>query len=116
MGEKLQRNCLIENIRENDMTYLPIGSIVQLENGTAKLMITTRFALYNDNGNIGYFDYAGCLYPSGLTDNQGFFFNHENIKQVWFEGYIDDSEREAQDFFKKEAGHIKYPKLSIDKY
>ncbi|WP_414603603.1 DUF4176 domain-containing protein [Streptococcus equi] len=45
MGEKLQRNCLIENIRENDMTYLPIGSIVQLENGTAKLMITTRFAL-----------------------------------------------------------------------
>lgn len=45
MGEKLQRNCLIENIRENDMTYLLIGSIVQLENGTAKLMITTRFAL-----------------------------------------------------------------------
>lgn len=45
MEEKLQRNCLIENIRENDMTYLPIGSIVQLENGTAKLMITTRFAL-----------------------------------------------------------------------
>lgn len=82
MGEKLQRNCLIENIRENDMTYLPIGSIVQLENGTAKLMITTRFALYNDNGNIGYFDYAGCLYPSGLTDNQGFFSTTKTLKSL----------------------------------
>ncbi|WP_231199791.1 DUF4176 domain-containing protein [Streptococcus equi] len=41
------------------------------------------------------------MYPSGLTDNQGFFFNHENIKKVWFGGYIDDSEREAQDFLKK---------------
>lgn len=41
------------------INYLPIGSVVQLENGSAKLMIITRFALYNNKGNIGYFDYAG---------------------------------------------------------
>lgn len=39
--------------------FLSIGSVVQLEKGSAKMMIITRFALYNNKGNIGYFDYAG---------------------------------------------------------
>lgn len=94
--------------------YLPIGSVVQLEKGTAKLMIITRFALYNNKGTIGYFDYAGCLYPSGLMDNQTFFFNRENIEKIWFEGYVDESEEEAQKTFEKEVGNITYPKLSIN--
>lgn len=96
------------------MTYLPIGSIVQLVNGSAKLMITTRFALYNNEGNIGYFDYAACLYPGGLTDNQTFFFNKENIDRVWFKGYIDENEEKTQELFNKELRNIKYPKLKID--
>lgn len=96
----------------NDL--LPIGSVIQLKNGTIKLMITSRFALYNDRGTIGYFDYAGCLYPGGLTDNQSYFFNEENIETVWFEGYIDESEEKARELFKKEIENIKYPKFNID--
>lgn len=94
--------------------YLPIGSVVQLKNGSAKLMVTTRFALYNNRGIIGYFDYAGCLYPGGLSENQSFFFNQENIGKVWFEGYIDESEEEAQKIFEKEIENITYPRFSID--
>lgn len=92
---------------------LPIGSVVQLTNGQAKLMITTRFPLYNNNGEIGYFDYSACLYPSGVTDNQSFFFNQEDVAKIWFEGYVDESEKEAQRLFESEKENIIYPRLSL---
>ncbi|VTS70823.1 Putative EsaC protein analog (Listeria type 3) [Streptococcus australis] len=62
--------------------YLTIGSVVQLQNGDTKVMIINRFPLYNNRGTIGYFDYSACLYPSGNTDNQVYFFNHENIDKI----------------------------------
>lgn len=46
---------------------LPIGSVIQLHNGELKLMILSRFPLYNNQGTIGYFDYSACLYPNGNT-------------------------------------------------
>ncbi|MGT2867003.1 DUF4176 domain-containing protein [Streptococcus fryi] len=92
---------------------LPIGSVVQLTNGQAKLMIINRFPLYNNNGEIGYFDYSACLYPSGVIDNQSFFFNQEDITKVWFEGYVDETEEEAQMLFNSEKGNIKYPRLTL---
>ena len=76
--------------------YLPIGSVVQLQNGDTKVMIINRFPLYNSRGTIGYFDYSACLYPSGNTDNQVYFFHHENFDKIWFEGYIDKAEEKLQ--------------------
>lgn len=92
---------------------LPIGSVVQLKNGEAKLMVLNRFPLYNDNGEIGYFDYSACLYPNGNTDNQAYFFNQENIEKVWFEGYVDETEEQMQQRFELEKGNIKYPHLKL---
>ena len=93
---------------------LPIGSIVQLNNGEVKLMIINRYPLYNNYGVIGYFDYSGCVYPNGSLDNQAYFFNEENIAKVWFKGYIDESEELLQQKFKKETDNINYPRLSLD--
>lgn len=93
--------------------FLPIGTVVQLKNGKVKLMILNRFPLYNDNGEIGYFDYAACLYPNGNTDNQAYFFNQENIEKVWFEGYVDETEERMQQRFKLEKENIKYPHLKL---
>lgn len=92
---------------------LPIGSVVQLKNGEAKLMVLNRFPLYNDNGEIGYFDYSACLYPNGNTDNQAYFFNQEKIEKVWFEGYVDETEEQMQQRFELEKGNIKYPHLKL---
>lgn len=94
--------------------YLTIGSVVQLQNGDTKVMIINRFPLYNNRGTIGYFDYSACLYPSGNTDNQVYFFNHENIDKIWFEGYIDEAEEQLQEKFIVEKKNISYPRLTLE--
>ncbi|WP_321386737.1 DUF4176 domain-containing protein [uncultured Enterococcus sp.] len=67
------------------MKILPIGSIIQLSKEKEQLlMVTSRFPLYNKQGEIGYFDYAGCLYPQGQTSQENFFFNTEDIEKVLF--------------------------------
>ena len=50
---------------------LPIGSIVQLKNGEVKLMILNRFPLYNNNGEIGYFDYLYDKYGDEVVEFAG---------------------------------------------
>lgn len=95
------------------MNPLPLGSVVKLKEGTVKLMIISRVPLYNDKGNIGYFDYAGCAYPIGQTGQQTFFFNNEDIEEIFYQGYSDEEEEKYQAIYKKEIEHIKYPKLSI---
>ena len=94
--------------------YLPIGSVVQLQNGDTKVMILNQFSIYNNRGTIGYFDYSACLYPSGNTDNQVYFFNHENIDKIWFEGYIDEAEEQLQEKFIVEKKNISYPRLTLE--
>lgn len=54
---------------------LPIGSVITLKNGSLKVMIIARYPLYKYKNRIGYFDYSGCIFPSGVTDNQTYFFN-----------------------------------------
>ena len=44
---------------------LPLGSVVRLNKGELKIMIISRLPLYNNEGTIGYFDYAACVYPTG---------------------------------------------------
>ncbi|MCK1192945.1 DUF4176 domain-containing protein [Streptococcus uberis] len=66
---------------------LPIGTVVTLKNGSLKVMIIARYPLYNYNNRIGYFDYSGCVFPSGVTDNQTYFFNTVDIEKVWFTGF-----------------------------
>ena len=94
--------------------YLTIGSVVQLQNGDTKVMIINRFRLYNSLGTIGYFDYSACRYPSGNTDNQVYFFNHENIYKIWFDGYIDEAEEQLQEKFIVEKKNISYPRLTLE--
>ncbi len=77
-------------------------------------MIINRFPLYNNRGTIRYFDYSACLYPSGNTDNQVYFFNHENIDKIWFEGYIDEAEEQLQEKFIVEKKNISYPRLTLE--
>ncbi len=89
------------------MKVLPIGSVVRLKNGDIKLMILNRAPLYNQNGVVGYFDYSACIYPAGKIEEQVYFFNEENIEEVYFKGYIDEQEEQFQEEYDEKVKEIK---------
>lgn len=96
------------------MNVLPIGSVVRLKNEIIKLMILNRAPLYNKDGVIGYFDYSGCIYPTGSIEEGAYFFNHENIEEIYFEGYKNVQEEQFLEKYEKKLENISYPKFTIE--
>lgn len=79
---------------EMTVDYLPIGSIVRLEDGTKKLMITGYCTVPAESPDVVY-DYCGCLYPEGiLNSEENYVFDHDQIEEVSFIGYEDDESKE----------------------
>ena len=78
---------------------LPLGTIVYLQEGTQKLMIIGRGVLYTDEESQTdkFMDYMGCLYPEDIDPKKTIFFNQEDIDQVVFKGYSDESEIRFQE-------------------
>lgn len=96
------------------MDILPLGSVVKLKNGNVKLMIISRAPLYKENGVLGYFDYSACIYPTGKAEDQAYFFNRENIEEIYFEGYKDEQEELFREKYEEKIKEVSYPKFSID--
>lgn len=79
--------------------YLPIGTIVLLNNGNKKLMIYGRKQIHAQSWKR--FDYVACFYPEGnINEKYTFLFNNEYIREVVFRGYEDDDELEFNDKLK----------------
>ena len=95
------------------MKILPIGSVVRLNEGEVKLMIINRAPLHNKDGIIGYFDYSACVYPTGQTDQQAYFFNHEDIEEVYHEGYVDEDEELFKKQYEDKIKEVPYPKFNV---
>ncbi|MBC9722783.1 MAG: DUF4176 domain-containing protein [Lactobacillus sp.] len=70
----------------------PLGTIVYLKEGTAKLMIVGRGAQFKEDNVDKFSDYIGVLYPNGINPENALFFNHEDIDEVVFEGFSDEEE------------------------
>lgn len=68
--------------------FLPIGSVVILKDATKKIMITGYLSVDQNNKDVVY-DYNGCVFPEGfLSSTQVLLFNHDQIQEVFFEGYV----------------------------
>ena len=67
---------------------LPLGSVVRLNKGELKIMIISRLPLYNNEGTIGYFDYAACVYPTGQAISR-YIFLMKKILQKYFSRAIE---------------------------
>ena len=77
---------------EKGEKYLPIGTVVMLEKGTKRVMITGFCGMTGDD-NSKIWDYSGCMYPEGfLSSNQTCLFDHEQIKDVYHIGLAEDDE------------------------
>ena len=96
---------------------LTLGSIVYLKEGTQKLMIINRGVVIEQEGKQQIFDYSSTLYPNGVTENNIYYFNEENIDKVIFEGLKDDDEERFQEIFKewKKNNKDKFIKGNITK-
>lgn len=77
--------------------YLPIGTVVMLDGGEKRVMIT-GFACTSDNEPDVVYDYMGCLYPEGIVNtNESLLFNHDQIVKLYHLGLIDEEEEEFMD-------------------
>lgn len=73
--------------------YLPIGSVVEVNDIEKKLMIVGFSQVIQDD-TLQMYDYVTVIYPLGVFSEKSFYFiNSEDIKEVIFTGY-DDEERQ----------------------
>ena len=71
--------------------YLPIGSIVTINDSNKKIMIIGYYSIKYMNV-VKMYDYLGCVYPEGmLLPNDLYSFNHSDIVSIAFTGFKDDS-------------------------
>lgn len=75
--------------------FLPLGSIVLLNDGEKKLIIYGRKQIAADNNEE--FDYVACLWPEGNLDVEHIYlFNHIDIANIFHHGYSDEEDVEFQ--------------------
>lgn len=74
--------------------YLPVGSVVLLQNGTKRVMIN-GFCTMDASKPDKIYDYSGVLFPEGsLSSDQTLLFDHEQIVRIDHIGLEDQEEKE----------------------
>ena len=74
--------------------YLPLGTVVLLNGGTKRLMITGYCMKIKEKPGVVY-DYSGCLYPEGtIKSDITSVFNHNQIQRIDYMGYTDPESKE----------------------
>lgn len=87
--------------------FLPIGTVVTLNNGTKKVMIYTYCVyptdkVYSKGQEVPrkkeMYEYGGCLYPEGMVDpSLVCAFNHSDIKKINHLGLLTNEQVEYSD-------------------
>lgn len=91
---------------------LPLGSIIRTKQEESSMMIVGHLPVTQVDKKEGYFDYGAVSLPIGLTTQNLFFFNKEDITEVLFVGYIDSSFQEFLIKYDELVESITYDKLS----
>lgn len=84
---------------------LPIGSVVKFKDWNQTLMIYGR--MQNDSKTRKRWDYVACFYPHGNLDkDSNIFFNHKDISEVVFKGYVNEEEIAFRDALVKGIARV----------
>ncbi len=79
---------------ENNMQFLPIGTVVLLKGGKKRVMVT-GFCVVSEEKKDTAYDYCGCAYPEGvISSKQTLLFNNNQIEKIYYMGYSDAEEKE----------------------
>ena len=74
--------------------YLPVGTVVLLQNGSKRVMIN-GFCTMDANKPDKIYDYSGVLFPEGsLSSDQTLLFDHSQIVRVDHYGLEDQEEKD----------------------
>lgn len=88
-------------MKEKYPKFLPLGSIVLLEDATKRLMIT-GFCIIDSDDSSTMYDYSGCIYPEGImSSDENILFNHQQINSIYHLGYSDEEEIEFKEKLKE---------------
>lgn len=83
------------------LDYLPLGSIVKIENDGNLYVIEQR--MINLKGKNYYHDYRAIPYPTGIFNDRMYqYFSSKDIEKIEFFGYS-DSENEGYELALKES-------------
>lgn len=81
--------------------FLPIGTVVTLENEEHKVMIIGVLQFESEDRSVLY-DYSGVLYPEGLLDSkEDYLFNKEDIEEIHYLGYNSEEQEEIQKYIEE---------------
>ena len=94
---------------------LTVGTTVYLGGNVKQVMIVGRSVLTEIDNKKTYFDYAGCLFPEGLVDDQLVHFNHEDITKVIHKGEVVEGEELLQDLIMEASQENEAFKFKIDR-
>ena len=74
--------------------YLPVGTVVLLQNGSKRVMIN-GFCTMDANKPDKIYDYSGVLFPEGsLSSDQTLLFDHNQIVRIDHMGLEDQEEKD----------------------
>lgn len=71
---------------------LPLGSVVLLQGGSKKVIITARAINVAHNNELYFFDYGAIAYPEGFVGDQMVYFQKDAVSQVLYAGYSDSTD------------------------
>lgn len=89
-------------------SFLPVGSVVTLKEGTKKLMVFGIIQSIQDSEGKEY-DYIGVPYPEGnIGQEYQYLFDHSDIETIHFRGFEDVERQEfifnLAEFYKDKMG------------
>lgn len=76
-------------------------------------MIVSLFPVVEVDKTLGYFDFGGVTLPVGVSDQNMFCFNKEDIENILFIGYIDKSFQDLIVTYDDLISNITYPKHQL---
>ena len=102
-----ESNKVLETIE-----WLPLGTIVSVDDSNQKIMIIGRNQRDSNNPDISY-EYSAVLYPQGLIDpKENLLLNLNQVKQIYYLGYSDDNNKQFEEFLNE---YVKENNISFEK-